>query len=187
MRNTGGEGAPSLAKAELVKICRREARSGWPVWDRWKNEDVWHETFIRLAERIDDGRVSIDKPLQPLARKTAIRLFLREEERQHRFFQLSEAQLHRFRQSEELLPEDGAEAAHRSALLRGTLTRLCAEGRLDERDVLILVLRYVEGWLAEEVAERLGIGVAGVRKICSRRLKLLRREMAGLGVVEAPV
>ncbi|HST69480.1 MAG TPA: sigma-70 family RNA polymerase sigma factor [Solirubrobacterales bacterium] len=185
-----GRSRIARAKAELAAICRREARSGWPAWDRWQNEDVWHETFLRLAQRIDDGRVTIDQPLRPLARKTAFRLFLREGERQRRFFQLSESQLHRFRQSEELLPEDYAEVSRRAVLLRETLLRLCAEEKLDERDVLVLTLRYVEGWPAAAVAERLEIGAAGVRKICSRRLQLLRREMVDsemTDATEAPV
>lgn len=173
------------AKTELARICCREVRAGWPAWDRWQNEDVWHETFLRLARRIDDGRVTIDRPLRPLARKTAFRLFLRDEERQRRFFQLTEGQLHRFLESEEILPEEGAEAVRRAAVLRGALLRLCAEGRLDERDLLVLILRYVEGWPTEDIAAKLAIGAAGVRQICSRKLRLLRREMSELGMVDA--
>lgn len=181
-----GTAEEARASAELVAICRREARSGWPVWDRWQNEDVWHETFLRLAQRIEDGRVTTDRPLTPLARKTALRLFLREEERQRRFLGLSEAQLHRFLQGEEASPDEEAERAQRASLLRDTLIRLSREEKLDHRDLLVLILRYVEGWQAEEVAAELSIGAAGVRQICSRRLRLLKCEMAGLGLSVSP-
>lgn len=170
------------AVEELVVICRQEARSGWPVWDRWRNEDVWHETFARLTQRIEEDRVETDRPLGPLARKTALRLFLREQERQRRFQTLSDGQLHRFRQSEEVLPDEGAERSWQAELLRETLIRLCGEGRLDQRDVLILLLRYVEEWRAEEVAASLSMGPAAIRQICSRRLRLLRGEMLDLGL-----
>lgn len=172
------------ATAELVTVCCREARSGWPARDRWRNEDVWHETFLRLVQRIEDRRVAVDRPLQPLARKTAYRLFLREEERRRRLLRLTDTQLHRFRQSEEFLPDDEAEAGRRGVVLREALVRLCGEDQLDERDVLILTLRYIEGWSAEEVAQRLTISAAGVRKICSRKLKMLRGELAGEGMTD---
>lgn len=179
--NLSGESSVDRALADLARICEQERRSAWPSIDPWRNADAWQDAYIALATRIQDGRVDIDRPLGPLARKTARNFFLSECRRQRRFSSLSDVQLQRYLGEGPSL-EEQAEASRRGDALRVTMLRLCADGELDARDVGVLIGRYAEERPAAEVGASLGIGTANVRQLCARRCKLLREALRRQGL-----
>lgn len=172
---------------ELAEVCDRGLSSGWPSRDHWQNGEVWQNTYVVLSTRILDGRVSVDRPLAPLARLTAWRLLASERRRQRRVTQLTEVQLHRFHVGEERTPEEEAESARQRDALRVALLTQLGRGNLSEVDLTILIRRYVDEWGAAEVAAATGLSTANVRKICSRRCHLLKKELVKLGIDRDPI
>jgi DNA-directed RNA polymerase specialized sigma24 family protein len=174
-----------LALLELAQICRRGSESGWPSAHLAANADAWQSTYERLAIRISDGRVEIDRPLLPLARVTAYRLMLSERRQQARLLTLTDLQLHRFNLGEEAPPDELAESARRAAMLRESLERQRRSGQLTELDQKILQRRYASEWSSPEVGEAVGTTAANVRQLCKRRCALLRADLDGLELEEA--
>jgi len=177
--------AAQIALTELAETCRHGSESSWPSPHRSRNADIWQSTYEKLAVRIADGRVDIDRPLKPLARLTARRLLLSEHRRQRRFSRLNELQLHRFNLGDGLPPEDYVERGRRREAFRLATARLVAEGRLGEVDLEILQARYVGERSSDEVAGAFGVSAENVRQICARRRALLRAELSGLDLEEA--
>ncbi len=124
----------------------------------------------------------MNRPLRGLAYVTARNLFLSERRRDRRLVAIADEQVERHGTGMGRPPEDLAEAARQGEVLRGHLVRLAAGGKLSPIDLLILTRRYVDGWSAAEVAEATGLGIDNVRQICTRRRRLLRSELAGLGL-----
>jgi DNA-directed RNA polymerase specialized sigma24 family protein len=175
-----------LALLELAQICRRGSESSWPSAHPAANADAWQSTYERLAIRISDGRVDVDRPLLPLARVTAYRLMLSERLQQARLLKLTDLQLHRFNLGEEAPPEEVAESARRAAMLRESFARLRRSGQLSELDQKILQRRYASEWNSPEVAAAVGATAANVRQLCKRRCALLRADLGGLELEETP-
>lgn len=167
---------------ELAEVCERGRSSGWPSRDPWQNSDAWQSTYVALATRIIDGRVDVDRVLGPLARLAAWRFFLSERRRQQRVTELTDAQLHRFHLGEERTLEEEAESARRGDALRVALLGQLDAGNLSEADLAILARRYVDDWGATEVADAMGLSIANVRQICSRRCLLLREVLTKQGL-----
>jgi len=170
---------------ELAQICKQGGQSGWPSAEEATNADAWQNTYEKLAARISDGRVDADRPLKPLARLTAKRLFLSDLRRQRRLSALSATQLHRFNLGEETPPEERAERARGGAALRAGCKRLQAEGRLSGEEAEILRRRYVEEWSSGEVAAAMDTTAANVRQVCARRRGLIRAELSGQDLEES--
>jgi DNA-directed RNA polymerase specialized sigma24 family protein len=167
---------------ELAEVCERGRKSGWPSRDPWRNGEAWQNTYVALATRILDGRVDVDRPLGPLARLAARRFFLSERRGQQRLTELTDTQLHRFHLGEERTLEEEAESARRGDALRVALIDQLDAGNLSEADLAILTRRYVDEWGAAEVADAMGLGIANVRQICTRRCQLLREALAAQGL-----
>lgn len=173
-----------LALLELAQICKQGGESNWPAAHSATNADTWQSTYERLAIRISDGRVDIDRPLLPLARVTAHRLMLREHRQQARLLTLTDLQLHRFHLGEEAPPEEIAESARRAAMLRESFARLRRGGQLTRLDQKILQRRYAGEWSSPEVASAVGTTAANVRQLCKRRCALLRADLSDLELEE---
>jgi DNA-directed RNA polymerase specialized sigma24 family protein len=148
------------------------------------NSDAWQNTYMTLAARIAEGAVDVERPLRGLAHTTARNFFLSERRRDRRLIAIADEQVERYGAGAVRSTEELAEAARRGEVLRGHLVRLAAAGKLTPSDLIILTRRYVDGWSAAEVAEAMGLGVDNVRQICARRRRLLRTELAGLGLDE---
>lgn len=171
---------------ELAEVCERGQRSGWPSRDPWRNGEAWQNTYVALAARILDGRVDVERPLGPLARLAAKRFFLSERRGQQRLSELTEADLHRFHLGEERTLEEEAESSRRGDALRVALIAQLDAGNLSEADLTVLTRRYVDEWGAAEVADAMGLGIANVRQICSRRCQLLRTALTQQGLAPPP-
>jgi DNA-directed RNA polymerase specialized sigma24 family protein len=175
-----------LALLELAQICRQGSESRWPSRHQATNADAWQNTYEKLAARISDGRVDIDRPLLPLARITAYRLMLSERRKQADFLALTDIHLHRFNLGEEVQPEESAESSRRAAALQEAFARLRREGRLKGGEEEMLRRRYVAGQTSAEVATSMGTTAPNIRQLCARRCSLLRGELGGQEFEEVP-
>lgn len=173
--------APRINRAlvDLARICKAGSESGRPSGKPWLDADAWQNAYVSIAARISEGKVDIERPLEPLARVAAFRHFLSDHRRQGRFFSLSEVQHHRYYAGESSAPEDGAEAARRVELLRAAVRRLRMAGALSDTELKILWRRYVEEWTSVEVGAAAGLAPENVRQLCARRCGVLAKDLAG--------
>lgn len=134
-------------------------------------EDVVQDAFATVFERLDDLRD--DSAFAGWLSQTALNL-MRQRLRSRRLWQLiglepaEDAGLAELA-SASASPEDLAELA----CLDGALRRMPAEARI------AWVLRHVEGWQHDEIAERLGLSVATVKRRLARaehRVEVVTRE-----------
>lgn len=149
------------------------------------NSDAWQNAYIALSSGIAEGTIDVERPLRGLAYVTARNFFLSEKRRDRRLVAIADEQVERYGVGVGRSPEEMAEATRRGEVLRGNLVRLAAAEKLSPTDLVILTRRYVDGWSVAEVAEATGLTIDNVRQICTRRRRLLRDELAGLGLDEA--
>jgi RNA polymerase sigma factor (sigma-70 family) len=172
------------ALIELAAICDAGSRSSWPSSKQWVNSEAWQNTYMALSTRIAKGTIEVDRPLRGLAYKTARNFFLSERRRERRLSAIGDEQVERHGAGEVRSPDELAEAERRGEVLRSNLVKLAIAGKVSESDLFILARRYVDEWSASEVAGATGLAADNVRQICARRCRLLRQELAGMGLEE---
>ena len=149
----------------LMRVARRSCRS------EVEAEDAVQDALLSAATHLDqfrgDGR--IDSWLSRMVVTACGRL---------RRGQKNDAGLHST--EVELLAEGSPELEAARIELAGKLVE--AMSALDARDRSLIILADVEGWKANEVAERVGMTHGAVRTRLSRARRRLREELSAAGV-----
>jgi RNA polymerase sigma-70 factor (ECF subfamily) len=158
-------GGDQLAFAEIVTEHQAMVFSiGWHyLQDRSLAEDVAQEVFWELYQKL--GTIQSPTHLTYWLRKVAV----------HRSIDQGRKQKHRSELDSQNLREPAAEPKHSDPLLLDQLRQAVA--MLQERQRMVVVLRYEENLGPAEIAELMEIPVNTVKSTLHRALEQLRKKL----------
>ncbi len=136
---------------------------------------------VSLAAVAQRAPIADSAKIAPWLYRLAVRQALLYRRKQGRRRRLADRYVEHRRAEENGHPADPLDwlvAAERRQLVRQAIDRLA------DRDVEILLLKYVENWSYQQIAQRLGVSQAAVESRLHRARARLREQLKSLSIVE---